>query len=82
MTNLAIVNLVQSITAIIAFVFLTLQICTNAKIFKYLTYFFVFIHPAFAMTNLHDLNGKELKITFHKKENEKNNKSPQRFSHA
>ena len=58
MTNLAIVNLVQSITAIIAFVFLTLQICTNAKIFKYLTYFFVFIQPILIIISVYFLYGR------------------------
>lgn len=47
MTNLAIVNLVQSITALIAFVLLVVQIYyqTSKKTYIYLTYFFVFIQP-------------------------------------
>ena len=58
MTSLAIVNLVQSITAVIAFVFLTLQIYTNAKIFKYLTYFFIFIQPILIIISVYFLYGR------------------------
>ncbi|MEK7472865.1 MAG: hypothetical protein AAB625_02380 [Patescibacteria group bacterium] len=55
MTRLGIVNLTQSITAIIAFIFLTLQIYSNAKIFKILTYFFIFIQPILIIISIYFL---------------------------